>query len=116
MIHDENGALLAAARSGDSRSFDGLTRPYRRGLLAHCYRMLGCVADAADAVQETLVRAWSHLASFEGRASLRTWLTRIATRVCLDLIERRPARRLPSYDGSPPADPSRGPGAPVLDP
>lgn len=116
VTQDENGALLAAARANDGRAFDALTRPHRRWLLAHCYRMLGSVADADDAVQETLVRAWSHLAGFEGRASLRTWLTRIATRVCLDMIERRPSRRLPSLDGSSPADPARPPDGPVLDP
>ena len=115
-MNDADDGRLAAAKAGDGRAFDALTATLRRPLLAHCYRMLGSVADADDAAQETLVRAWTHLASYEGRASLRSWLTSIATRVCLDMIERRPARRLPSLDGSSPADPTRPPADPVLDP
>lgn len=111
-----DGELLAAARGGDRRSFDGLAAASRRPLLAHCYRMLGSTTDADDAVQEALVRAWRHLPAFEGRSSFRTWLFSIATRVCLDLAERRGARRLPSLDDAPPADPSLPPGAPIVDP
>jgi RNA polymerase sigma-70 factor (ECF subfamily) len=93
--------LLTAARTGDQAAFGGLTEPYRRPLHAHCYRMLASVADAEDAVQETLLRAWRNLPGFEGRSSLRSWLYTIATNVCLRMIERRPARVLPIDYGQP---------------
>jgi RNA polymerase sigma-70 factor (ECF subfamily) len=86
---------LARARDGDDAAFTRLVAPLRRGLLAHCYRMLGSVHDADDAVQEALVRAWRGLARFEGRSSLRTWLYAVATRVCLDMVEARGKRALP---------------------
>ena len=73
---------------------------HRSAITGHCYRMLGSVTDADDAVQETMVRAWRHLESFEGRSSLRTWLYRIATRVCLDAIASR-SRRLRSTEAAP---------------
>src|SRR5262245_36340109 len=74
---------------------------HRAELLAHCYRMLGSTHDAEDALQETLLRAWRGFRSFGGRSSLRTWLYRIATNVCLDAIARRPARTLPIEQGAP---------------
>lgn len=76
---------------GDSDAFRELTEPQRRELLVHCYRMLGSFQDAEDALQDTLLTAWQGLAGFEGRASLRTWLYRIATSRCLNA--RRSARR-----------------------
>jgi len=96
--------LIAAAIAGDEGAFAELVQPHRRALHAHCYRMLGSIQDAEDALQETLLRAWRNLSSFQARSSLRTWLYTIATNVCLRAIERRPSRVLP-VDYGPPADP-----------
>jgi RNA polymerase sigma-70 factor (ECF subfamily) len=74
---------------------------HRAALTGHCYRMLGSVMDADDAVQETMIRAWKALDNFDGRASLRTWLYRIATNVCLDEIADRGRRARPMEDGPP---------------
>ena len=86
--------LISRARAGDGAAFDELTEPYRRELQVHCYRMLGSLEDAEDALQDTLLAAWRGLGAFEGRASLRTWLYQIATRRCLDA--RRAAGRRPA--------------------
>jgi RNA polymerase sigma-70 factor (TIGR02960 family) len=93
--------LLACARQGDAAAFEALIAGYRRELHAHCYRMLGSVLDAEDALQESLLAAWRGLPSFEGRSSLRAWLYRVSTNACLRLIARRP-RRLLSADHGPP--------------
>ena len=74
-------------------AFDESVAPFRRELLAHCYRMTGSLADAEDALQDSLVRAWRGLAQFEGRSSMRTWLYRVTTNSCLNMIgERRSGR------------------------
>jgi RNA polymerase sigma-70 factor (ECF subfamily) len=86
--------LIDRARSGDETAFERLVDPYRREMQVHCYRILGSVADAEDAWQETLTAAWLGLGGFEGRASIRTWLYRIATRRCLNLL-RSASRRAP---------------------
>jgi RNA polymerase sigma-70 factor (TIGR02960 family) len=88
--------LISRARSGDGEAFRELTEPYRRELQVHCYRMLGSLQDAEDALQDTLLAAWQGFGGFEGRASLRTWLYRIATSRCLNA--RRSASRRPAKE------------------
>src|SRR5687768_15948517 len=85
---------LERARAGDETAFQELTDPYRRELQLHCYRMLGSIHDAEDLLQETLLAAWRGLKGFEGRASLRSWLYKIATNRCLNAIRDRPGRKL----------------------
>jgi RNA polymerase sigma-70 factor, ECF subfamily len=110
----EQRELLETARSGSEDAYRRLVEPHRAELHAHCYRMLGSVQDAEDALQEALVRAWKGLPKFEGRSSLRSWLYRIATNTSLDAIERRPKRILP-VDNGPPADPTGGVGEPLVE-
>ena len=106
--------LLAAARRGDEDAFGRLVAAHRRELHAHCYRMLGSVPDAEDALQEALLRAWRGLPGFEGRSPLRSWLYKIATNACLKAIEGRPKRVLP-IDYGPAADPHEEPGEPLIE-
>ncbi len=101
--------LIERARSGDQAAFEQLVSQYRGEVQVHCYRFLGSLADAEDALQETLAAAWRGLAGFEGRASFRTWLYRIATNRCLNLLRtasRRPAASLPALDAETP-EPTR---------
>ena len=106
--------LLDAARAGGQDAFGRLVEPLRSELHAHCYRMLGSLHDAEDALQDTLLRAWRGLPRFEGRSSLRSWLYTIATNTCLNAIERRPKRVLP-VDYGPAADPHTTPGEPLVE-
>jgi RNA polymerase sigma-70 factor, ECF subfamily len=106
--------LLERARGGNEDAFSDLVEPHRRELQAHCYRMLGSVHDAEDAVRDALLRAWRALPRFEPRHSLRAWLYKIATNVCLDAIARRPKRVLPP-DYVPSTDGGQTAGAPAVE-
>ena len=106
--------VLTAAGNGDEGAFAELVEPYRSELHAHCYRMLGSVHDAEDALQDALLRAWKALSRFEGRSSLRSWLYKIATNTCLDVIARRPKRVVP-IDYGPASNPLEGPGEPLVE-
>jgi RNA polymerase sigma-70 factor (ECF subfamily) len=107
--------LLAAARDGDEAAFTRLMEPYQGELHAHCYRMVGSVHDAEDALQDATLRAWRAIGKFEGRSSLRSWLYTIATNTSLNLINRRPKRVLP-LDYGPSFDPhDQGIGMPPVE-
>lgn len=107
-IPDQNSVeteRLAAARRGDSQVFGELTEPYRRELQVHCYRILGSLYESEDLVQETFLRAWKRLDTYEGRASFRSWLYKIATNICLDALDSQRSRRLLPAQCIPVADP-----------
>jgi RNA polymerase sigma-70 factor, ECF subfamily len=92
---DEQSEQLRLARAGDQQAFERLVEPYHHEILVHCYRILGSFEDAEDMLQETLLRVWNHIDSFEGRSSLRAWLYKIATNACLDTLDNRRVRGLP---------------------
>src|SRR5215472_5289364 len=102
--------LLDAARGRDRGAFEQLVEPYRPELRLHCYRMLGSLDDAEDLVQETFLRAWRAVDRFEGRASVRSWLYRIATNACLNALARRASSRrlLPEAAGPPAVEMPQG--------
>ncbi|OEV05231.1 sigma-70 family RNA polymerase sigma factor [Streptomyces nanshensis] len=118
-LGDSRGVPAAGSRLSRDDLLDR-AQPYRRELLAHCYRMMGSVHDAEDLVQDTYLRAWRAADRFEGRSSLRTWLYRIATNACLTAIESRGRRPMPSGIGAPGDDPERpvveAPEVPWLEP
>jgi DNA-directed RNA polymerase specialized sigma24 family protein len=101
--------LITRARAGDGSAFEELTQPYRRELHVHCYRMLGSFQDAEDVLQDTLLAAWQGLGNFEERASLRTWLYRIATNRCLNARRSAGRRQAKEWDvpGVEPPEPTR---------
>jgi RNA polymerase sigma-70 factor, ECF subfamily len=103
---------LAAARAGDTRRFSELTEPYRRELQVHCYRILGSLHEAEDMVQETMLKAWKRLETYEGRASFRSWLYKIATNSCLDFLDQQKSQRLLPFEKRSPSDPT----TPILPP
>ena len=98
--------------AGTATEFVELAEPLRRELLAHCYRMLGSVDDAEDLAQETYLRAWRSYETLEDRSSFRPWLYRIATNCCLNALQQRGRRALPSGLGGPASDPDSPPGRP----
>jgi len=106
--------LLEAARAGSEDAFRRIVEDHRAELHVHCYRMLGSLHDAEDALQDTLLRAWRGLPDFSGRSSLRTWLHRIATNACLNAIARRGKRVLP-IDYGPACAPTLDNGEPLLE-
>jgi RNA polymerase sigma-70 factor (ECF subfamily) len=107
--------LLEAVRGGDEDAFRQLVEPHRANLLAHCYRMLGSIHDAEDALQEALLRAWRGLSGFDAGRSIRPWLYKIATNTCLDAIARRRKRILPMDYGLPPNPNHEDDAAPVVE-
>ncbi|MFD3942307.1 RNA polymerase subunit sigma-70 [Streptomyces sp. NPDC058579] len=110
--------LITRARDGDGEAFRALTEPHRRELHVHCYRMLGSLQDAEDVLQDTLLAAWQGLGGFEGRASIRTWLYRIATNRCLNARRSAHRRRAREWDmpGVVPPEPTRRGEVPWLEP
>ncbi len=102
-----------AVETRDNEAFRRLVEPHQRAVRLHCYRMLGSLQDAEDLTQETLLRAWRSLDRFEGRASMRAWLYRIATNACLDEIHRRGRRILPVQAGVPHTAFTPGPAVPA---
>jgi RNA polymerase sigma-70 factor, ECF subfamily len=111
----DEAELVRLARGGDEAAFGEMARTYSAELRAHCYRMLGSVTDAEDALQEALLRAWRGMPGFQGRGSVRSWLYSIATNAALDIARHRSRRELP-VDFGPSAEPGAGPGAPPGDP
>lgn len=103
-VADGERALWAAARAGDREAFALATGRYRRELQVHCYRMVGSLEEAEDLVQETLLRAWRRRETYQGRSTVRAWLYGIATNACLDALDKRSRRLLPT-EIVPPADP-----------
>jgi RNA polymerase sigma-70 factor (ECF subfamily) len=107
--------MLDTVRPVNQAEFAKLAEPHRHELQVHCYRMLGSLQDAEDLVQEALLRAWQKIDTYEGRASFRAWLYKIATNACLDALDRRPRRKLPQANRSA-SDPAAPPAPPNTEP
>jgi RNA polymerase sigma-70 factor (ECF subfamily) len=107
--------LIHAAQRGDESAYQSLVEQHRSELHAHCYRMLGSVHDAEDALQDAFLRAWRGLHGFQGRSSPRSWLYKIATNTCLDTLARRPRQRVLPFEYGPATEAAAGPGAPVTE-
>jgi RNA polymerase sigma-70 factor, ECF subfamily len=112
--HADEAALVKLAREGDENAFAELVEHYRAELRAHCYRMLGSLHDAEDALQEAMLRAWRGLPSYEGRSSVRSWLYAIVSNAAIDITRQRSRRELP-VDLSPAAGHGAGLDAPLTD-
>ncbi len=95
-IHEVDAAAMMEPVGSGQSDVGALIEPYRRELHLHCYRLLGSLLDAEDAVQETMVRAWRHFDTFKGQSSMRTWLYRIATNACFDMLKKHEPRTLPT--------------------
>jgi RNA polymerase sigma-70 factor, ECF subfamily len=104
--------LFNSASGGDAEAYQQLIEPYRRELLAHCYRMLGSGEDAEDALQDSCLRAWCGMARFEGRSSIRTWLYKIATNTCINMLTKR-SQRVLAIDYGPSDEPDNPLRAPL---
>src|SRR5262249_23129431 len=114
--HTRRGAeLLDAARAGDENEVAQIAEDYRTDGHEHCYRMLGSLHDAEDALQEAFLRAWRGLGGSNGRSALGTWLYRIATNACLDVIARRPRGRALPIDRGPASTSRADPGQPLAE-
>jgi len=115
-MNPDESTYLNAPRAGDQEAFAQLIDPYRKQLLVHCYRILGSFEDAEDMLQETLLRVWKRLGSFEGRASLRAWLYKVATNAALDALDSRRVRGLPKelYARGDPTQPLPAPTREVI--
>src|SRR4051794_33360329 len=107
--------LIELARKGDESAYQGLIEAHRTERHAHCYRMLGSVHDAEDALQDAFLRAWKGLHGFQGRSSPRSWLYKIATNTCLDTLAKRPKQRVLPFEYGPATEPLAGPGAPITE-
>src|SRR5450631_734027 len=103
MVNDD--PILTSAASGDEAAFEQLIAPYMRELRAHCYRMAGSLHEADDVMQESLLKMWKGLPTFERRSNLRTWLYKVVTNVCLDALDKRGARLLPANVGPDDSEP-----------
>src|ERR1035438_1808773 len=110
-----NAMAIELANLGENQAFERLGEPFRREIKVHCYRMLGSLHEAEDAVQETYLRAWRNFKSFDGRGPFRAWLYRIATNACLDALSKRKQAKRFLPDQRAPASTEMPEGTPAMD-